>query len=188
MAGNLFDLNDATVLLPDLFIVDTNILIDRFLTQISNAPQSQYAANLFQRLRTESKTGLVTPTIVNEFLHHAIGLYVKQWMVKQGARGSWTIFYKNNPTISQRFQTRLEQLVALISANNILFLTPNDISLMTQGASYTDRVIELCCFYGLDTNDAVILLEAERIGVDGIVSMDRDLRNSIADFNIYTWV
>ncbi len=41
--------------------------------------------------------------------------------------------------------------------------------------------------YGLDTSDCLILMEAARLGVRSVVTMDRDLLRAQSDFDIYTW-
>jgi len=50
------------------------------------------------------------------------------------------------------------------------------------------ELIRLVGRYGLDTNDALILMEASRLGISAIVTMDRDMRRALPDFDIYTWV
>ena len=41
--------------------------------------------------------------------------------------------------------------------------------------------------YGVDTNDAVIRLEARRAGISAVATLDPDMRRAAADFDIYTW-
>lgn len=50
------------------------------------------------------------------------------------------------------------------------------------------ELVHLVGKYGLDSNDAVILMEAQRCGVADIVTVDRDLLRAPADFTIYTWL
>ena len=42
--------------------------------------------------------------------------------------------------------------------------------------------------YGIDTNEALILMEASRLGVRSIVTMDGELLRARADFDILTWL
>ncbi len=194
MAGSLFNLFDPSILLPRYFIIDTNVIVERLLAAVSasvrrpDPGQVRKAANLFQRLQVEQKTGLVTPIVYSELLHIAISLYIKQEMALQGQKGRWTDFYKANPTFSRVFQPHLTQLIAMIQTNGLAFVPPNRFRHLDASIQFDQHLIDLCCTYGLDTHDAGILFEAERLGVDSIVSMDGDLQHATADFNIYTWI
>lgn len=41
--------------------------------------------------------------------------------------------------------------------------------------------------YGVDSHDALILMETRRMGINDIVTMDADMRRASLDFNLYTW-
>lgn len=195
MAGNVFDLSDSNVRLPQLFIVDTNIVAERLLASIMvslsgyNATQAQCAGDLFQRLDNENKVGLITPIIYGEFMHLAIKVNYQQYVIDQGSKNeSWTRRYKTNPDFIQTLRSDLKSLRFLLSVNRLRFMGPDDLGPVNQNTPYDHRLIELCCTYSLDTQDAGILLEAERLGVRSIVTMDADLRRAQSDFDIYTWL
>lgn len=60
---------------------------------------------------------------------------------------------------------------------------------MTQppGRHYAEELIDRMTDYGLDSSDTLMLMEARRLGIDGIVSMDTDMQRALADFDVYTW-
>jgi predicted nucleic acid-binding protein len=91
-------------------------------------------------------------------------------------------------TILQTFLPDLEQLRWLLIASGLLFLAPDDLGPIVSGRSYHEELIHLVGTYGLDSNDALLLMEARRSGVTDVVTLDADLRRAQADFNIYTWL
>lgn len=73
-------------------------------------------------------------------------------------------------------------------AANIAFADPSDLDPISSGQRYDRELLDLVVRYGLDTSDATILMEAMRIGVQSIVSFDRDMQRALTDFDIYTWL
>lgn len=90
--------------------------------------------------------------------------------------------------ILQNLLPKLEQLGQLLITSGLLLLTPDELGPITSGRTYDEELVHLVGTYGLDSNDALILMEAQRYGVIDIVTLDADLRRAQADFNIYTWL
>ena len=170
------------------------LLCERFLKSLipalsqPEAAKAQQAVDLFQRLEDEDAIGLVTPTIYGELLHVAIKLFYQQLAMSQKPKPSWMSLYKSNPWFLQTLQSDLEQLRTILINSRLMFVAPEELGKIDAGTTYDIRLIELCCAYALDTSDAGILLEAERLGIDSIVTMDSDLLRARADFDIYTWI
>lgn len=74
-----------------------------------------------------------------------------------------------------------------LSTNGLLFIAPDDLGPISSGRAYDEELIHLVGTYGLDSNDASILMEAQRYGVTDIITLDADLQRAQADFTIYTW-
>jgi predicted nucleic acid-binding protein len=154
-----------------------------------NATQARYASDLFKRLEIENKFGLITPTVYSELMHLAIKLHYQRLGAARGLKhGGWLRLYKADPSFIQTLQPNLEELRFLLSTNRITFLSPDDLGPINPNTTFDYRLIELCWTYSLDTQDAGILFEAERLGVDNIVTMDSDLQRAQSGFNIYTWL
>jgi predicted nucleic acid-binding protein len=75
-------------------------------------------------------------------------------------------------------------------ANNVVIAGPEDLDFVTYPTAlpFRDELLDRMVRYGLDTSDTMIVLEAERLGLDGIVTMDRDMRRAVVDFDIFTWI
>ena len=73
-------------------------------------------------------------------------------------------------------------------ANGLLLVAPDGLGPIPSGRAYDEELVHLVGTYGLDSGDAVILMEAQRYGVTDIVTLDKDLRRAQADFTVYTWL
>jgi hypothetical protein len=105
-----------------------------------------------------------------------------------GTDGLWLTLYKQDETILQAFLPDLERLRQLLIANGLLFLSPDELGPIVSGRSYDEELLNLVGTYGLDSGDAVILMEAQRYGVTDVITLDADFQRARADFTIHTWL
>jgi predicted nucleic acid-binding protein len=73
-------------------------------------------------------------------------------------------------------------------ANGIQFLDLDELNPIASGNTSDQELIEVMCRYGLDSADAMILSEAQRIPVLEIATLDADMLRAQAGFTIYTWL
>ena len=90
MAGSVFDFSNAANPLPDVFVVDTNIVAERLLDPVlamlpdRNLVHARRANEFFVRLDNEKRSGLVTQTVFSELVHLAIKFSYQQDAVARG--------------------------------------------------------------------------------------------------------
>lgn len=202
MPGSVVDLSPGIVPLPDPIVVDTNILVERLLAAFlgalptANAVQAQRANQFFLDLAARRGTGIVTPTIFTELVHIAIQFKYRQELLTRGNAlrqmhgplRDWKDLYKRDPTILQAYALDLELLRRLLIANDLLFIDPDELGATPFGRGHDEELVALVGTYGLDSNDASILLEAQRCGVNAIITLGGDLKRGQSDFDIYTWL
>jgi len=204
MPGNVVDLSIAGSVFPDPIVVDTNLIVEHLIVPyIPLLPASPAKSNaqkagwFFHTLIATNGTGIVTPVVFAELVHVAVRFRYNQARLGLGSGAvqrygqvisSWLDLYKQDETILQAFRPDLEQLRRLLVANGLLFLSPEDLGPIASGRSFDEELVHLVCTYGLDSNDATLLMEAQRYGVTAIASLDVDLLRAQADFNIYTWL
>lgn len=205
MPGSVVNLSVPGYQLPDLIAVDTNLIVERLIVSfpsVTSIPprtivNAQRTNQFFQDLIASNGTGIVTPTAFNEFIHVAIKLeYDKQRLLLSPSTRqmysrpikNWHDLYKQDPTILRAFQSDLTRLRRFFTANGLLFVMPNELGSIASGRTYDEELIYLVGTYGLDSNDAVILMEAQRYRVPDVISLDADLQRAQADFNIYSWL
>jgi predicted nucleic acid-binding protein len=204
MPGSVVDLSVAGSGFPDPIVVDTNLIVEHLVVPyIPILPASpvtvnaQRAGAFFRALIAGNGTGIVTPMAFAEFVHAAVKIKYRQERLRIGPGSQnrygrpisdWLALYKQDAAILQTFLPDLEQLRRLLIANGLLFIAPEDLGPIASGRNHDEELVHLVGTYGLDSSDALILMEAQRYGVTDIVSLDADLQRARADFNIYTWL
>ena len=204
MPGSVVDLSALGAKVPSPIVVDTNLIVEWLVVpMLGVAPSSptvagtQHASQFFSELSASRGTGIVTPTVFTELVHVAIEFRYKQELSRINAMArqgngprikSWRRLYKQDASILQAFQGDLQRLRSLLVASGLLFLEQSGLGPIPSGREYDEELVHLVGTYGLDSNDAAILMEARRSGVTAIVSLDADMRRARADFDIYTWL
>ncbi len=195
MPGRVIDLSIPGIAIPDPIVVDTNMLVERLIVPFFGsltAEMSEEAARVdgfFQDLVQTNGTGLVTPTVYNEFVHVAIKFRYRQELLDRGVNpNAWTRLYKREPSILRSFGTTLDYLRRLMIANGLLMVAPEDLGPVRAERRFDEELINLVRTYGLDSHDALILMETRRMGISEIVTLDSDMIRASPDFNIYTWM
>jgi predicted nucleic acid-binding protein len=204
MTGKVVDLNAPGVSLPARMVVDANLVAEYLVAPVvpldATAPRSINARRadwFFTNLSAANGLGIVTPTVFAEVVHVAIKTRYKQQRRRLGSTAStvygrsvsnWLDLYKLDPTILQAFLPELRHVQRLLTASGLLFIAPEDLGPIGSGRTHDDELVHLVGAYGLDSGDASILLEAQRLGVRDIITLDADLRRAQADFTIHTWL
>jgi predicted nucleic acid-binding protein len=200
MTGRLVDLSEPGATLPDLIILDSNVIATLLEPTYQAQPRRElfHAAALMQALQRSGRQAILTPTAYGEVIHAAIKvMYVRVRVPQRAALAahygrpigfSWLNLYKIDPTILQAQADVLEEWRERLLARNIVLLDPSELGPIPSGQRYDRELLDLVVRYGLDTSDATILLEAMRIGVHSLVSFDRDMQRAVADFDVYTWL
>lgn len=204
MPGSIVDLAQPGRQLPTVVVVDTSLLVERLLASyFDDLPPSPVVVNaertrwFFQTLTGVGGVGLVTPTAFAEFVHAAIRSRYKAERQRLGPAivqrfgrpaADWLALYKLDQAILHDFLPELQELSRRLIANGLLIVAPDDFRPLAAGRSHHEELVRIVARYGLDSGDASILLEAQRVGVTDIVTLDADLRRAQADFTIYTWL
>jgi predicted nucleic acid-binding protein len=201
MSGNLVDLSQPGVALPDAIAVDTNVVI-AYLRQPfpEELPQNVARATaFFGQIHENDLTCVLTPTVFSEVLHALVQKTYRR--LTRGNRAAlsasygvqidgWSDLLKVHPAPLQALEHDFTALRAGLIANGIAIIGQEDLDFVAYppSAHSSQELIDRMVRYGMDSSDAVITMEASRLGIDAIVSMDRDMQRALPDFNIYTWL
>ncbi len=206
MAGSILDLSFPGILLPLTIIIDSNLIVARFLRSYyytTHPLEAERAGQFFRLLSSSNGVGLVTSTVANEVFHlvlkakyraelpnyqTALSARFPALPTRQRARKfDWLDLYKLTPTIAQDLEDDLLALRRRLLDTGLLFVQPSDLAPLPLNRTLEEETIALMTRYGLDSNDAAILSDAQRAGATAIATLDRDLQRAQADFDIYTW-
>jgi predicted nucleic acid-binding protein len=201
MGGRLVDLSEAPHQIPTDLAVDTSVVVARFQSFFPKSlpHQARQAASFFGWLRNVGIRVVLPPTAYQELLHLAIRYHYESHLrtrrenlaAQFGTRQiSWRDLYKHDPSILQNFAPNLAHLREGLIANNITIAGPEEMDSPQAvfGQRFRDMLIRFMVTYGLDSGDSSILLEAQCLGLNAIVTMDQDLHHALPDSDIYTWL
>ena len=198
--GSVIDLSVPGAQMVDPVVLDANVVVARFLSsypgQLRSGPPR--AAQFFRSLIANNRFGFVTPTAFNEVIHAAIRAKYQQEVASPRPalvaaygtrrRYSWLDLYKIDPSILPRYTTVLDQLRRRLVSQNVVVAGPDRLGPIPSGLAYDQEIVLLVGRYGLDTSDAAILLEAQRLGISALVTLDPDMQQAQVDFDVYTWL
>ena len=198
MSGKIINVADPGAHLPSTVVVDTSLVVSRLLTdQDRQHPLAAVrSAAFFALLMEDARQAIITPTAYSEVLHISIRIRYQQELrlncqgitARYGARiTSGTELYKRDMSILKRHTDELERLRLALLANNFVLTAPEDLGPISSGRRYDAELVRLIGRYGLDTNDALILMEVSRLSISAIVTMDRDMERALPDFDVYLW-
>jgi len=199
MNGSVFDHSQPNVMWPDPIVVDSNMVVANFqhFYPGQDHRRVERARAFFQRLLHDGQQGVLTPTAFSAVVHVAVRKTYEQLVRGHRAElrrrydaqvDGWRDVYKQDPVPLQQLAHDLNELRESLVPYNLAIADLNDLggSVIPDSRHSSEELIERMTRYGLDSSDAMITIEASRLGIGAIVSMDRDMRRAVPDFDIYT--
>ena len=186
----VYDLSDPSVPLPPQIVMDTSLLLA--LRPADDNPRTS-AARAFVRRMEERIADLALvawlPLSVVQECYHVIlanGLR-KAWeaMDPVGRPPNWLSAYKKRPELLKRCLPELARFRELLAAIPLTPVHPEDLAASPAAEPLEARMRHFISRYHLLPQDALILAEAERLGVAAVATLDREWRRATA-FDVYT--
>jgi predicted nucleic acid-binding protein len=181
MAALLRDLRDPNVGLPEFSILDTTILLK--LIQPTGAAVKDFMARLTQQA-LRGKAMILVPILVMEESYFKL----IQWHYKsKGYTTDWhNDGYKAHPELLTAFVRQLDAFTQTIVNLPAEITGPDDLKI---GAKVTSKrlhemMLENIGRYRLLPKDAYIVAEAQRLGINQLVTLDSDY-DRLDGFTVY---
>jgi predicted nucleic acid-binding protein len=200
MPGSVHDLALPNTKHPGEVVVDTNLVIARFLgpTLQNTSPQAAHNATwFFNQVALGTTVAFVPPTALEEFLHKLIlGKFaadvpnfqqILRAKFPNKRNHNWRDLQKARPQLLRRYAQDLSAVVTQMVIFGLFMVQPWEINELV-GTTWEDELVRRIKRYQTDVNDTHILLDAERMGISNVVTFDSDLRRARKDFVIYTWL
>jgi predicted nucleic acid-binding protein len=199
LAGSLVDLTDPMITLPSLVVVDANVIVERLSASFGNQAHhlnGPRARNFFSRLATDGSTGIVTPSIQVELAHLLVKFTYRTHLQRNrsaltrqfGPLSSWVDLYKHDRSILRGMGAVFEQLTRLLTASGLYLLDPSELDPLPAHEPLHVALPNVMCRHGLDSTDAMILIEARRASIAAIATFDGDLIQARTEYDIHTWL
>lgn len=186
----LHDLSDPTIALPSQLVVDTSLLLA--LRPGDDNPHAAAAQAFVRRLGEriaayELVVWLPLP-VLQECYHIILANGLRRtWerMDPASRPPNWLKAYKDQPALLETCLPDLTRFRELLAAIPLTPVQPEDLATPVSVGPLEERMRHLITVYHLLAQDALILAEAERLGVSAIATLDRDWRR-VTVFDVYT--
>ena len=186
----LFDLADPATPLPTQLVLDTSLLLA--CRRGDDNPHATAAKKLIGRLGQQiidyqMIVWLLIP-VLQECYHIILSRSLRRsWekLAPQSRRPNWLVAYKHQPALLAAGFADMASFDEILAAIPLTPAQPGDLAALPSKSSLEERTRHFITTYYLLPQDALILAEAERLGVTAIATLDSDWRR-VAEFDIYT--
>jgi predicted nucleic acid-binding protein len=186
----LYDLSDPAVPLPPQLVVDTSLLLS--LRPGDDNPHAAAARTFIRRMGERIaayELAAWLPVPVLQECYHVImanGLRRTWETLDPTTRPpNWLKAYKDYPDLLKPCLPELSRFRDLLAAIPLTPVRPEDLAASGLDELLEDRMHYFITAYHLLSQDALILAEAERLGVTAVATLDQDWRR-VVQFDVYT--
>ncbi len=186
----VYDIADPHIPLPAQLVVDTSLLLA--LRSGDDNPQAPLAREFIRRLRQQIlayRTVAWLPISVRQECYHVILAnrlrYMWEKMDPATRPPNWLVMYKRQPELLTAGFPDLLEFDRILATIPLTPVQPEDLALSAEREPLEERLryyITTCC---LLPQDALILAEAERLGVQAVATLDQDWQR-LTTFDVYT--
>lgn len=186
----LYDLSDQNIALPEQFVPDSSLLLA--LRHGDDNPNALAAYRFIERLGQEIaafKTIVWLPTsVLQECYHIILSRSLRRAWAEMPAKTrppNWLMAYKQQPDLLITGLADLDTFDQILAAIPVTPVNPDMLKPERSSSLLGERMRHYITSYYLLPQDALILAEAERIGVRAVATLDSDWRR-VTEFDIYT--
>ena len=181
---------DPALPLPQQIVVDTSLLLA--LRPTDDNPYVSVARSFVRRMQAhiaayEMIAWLPLP-VLQECWHIILANGLRRtWegMPASSRAPNWLKAYKDQPDLLRPLLPDLSRFSDLLSAIPLTPVRLEDLALHGGTESLGKRLFDLITAYHLLPQDALILAQAERLGVNHVATLDREWRRATS-FEVYT--
>jgi predicted nucleic acid-binding protein len=175
---------------PAQLVIDSSLLLA--LRKGDDNPRAaaahRFIGSLGQQVLARQAVAWLLPSVLQECYHVILSRAIRRaWEVLPSATrpANWLAAYKHQPELLATGFADLTDFDAILAAIPITPAQPRDLDTVHVSQTLTERMRYFITTYNLLPQDALILAEAERLGVSAIATLDSDWRR-VAEFDIYT--
>jgi predicted nucleic acid-binding protein len=186
----LYDIGDPALPLPPQLVIDTSLLLA--LRPADDNPHATIAHTFIRRVSqqvADYETVAWLPLPVLQECYHIIlsnGLRRAWEAMEPTARPpNWLRAYKEKPDLLQAHVPELVRFRDFLAAIPLTPIHPSDLAASTIAEPLDERLLHFIRTYRLLPQDALILAQAERLGVFAVATLDQDWQRA-GQFDVYT--
>jgi predicted nucleic acid-binding protein len=186
----LYDLADPALTLPPQLVLDSSLLLA--LRPGDDNPNALTVQGFVRRLRQQiaayQMVAWLPRPVLQECYHVILANSLRRaWAaIDPVARPpNWLVMYKREPKLLEVGFVALAEFEEILSTIPLTLAQPEDLVISVDAKPLEERLRYFITAYYLLPQDAMILSEAERLGVMAVATLDLDWRRATA-FDIYT--
>lgn len=186
----LYDLSDPTIPLPSQLVVDTSLLLA--LRPGDDNPHAMavqaFVRRLGERIAAYELVAWLSLTVLQECYHIILANGLRRaWegMDPANRPPNWLKAYKDQPALLETCLPDLIRFCELLAAIPLTPVQPEDLVTQAAAGPLEERMRHFIISHHLLAQDALILAEAERLGVSAVATLDRDWQR-LTSFDVYT--
>lgn len=186
----LYDFTDPAIPLPSQIVVDSSLLL-----AIRSGDDNPYrlavrsfVGRLRERIAAYQMVVWLPMPVLQECYHVILANSLRRtWaaMDPLDRPPSWLVMYKRQPEWLRVAFPELVEFRRILAAIPLTPVQPEDLAAPGGRIPLEDRLHYFITAYLLLPQDALILAEAERLGVTAVATLDRDWWR-VAEFDVYT--
>lgn len=186
----LYDLADSDTPLPQQLVIDSSLLLA--LRPGDDNPYAVTAQAFVRRLRLSiaafELVAWAPLPVVRECYHILLAYHLQRtWKSLDPAARlpNWLAMYKRQPELLRSGFADIARFDDLLAAIPLTVVQPEDLEDRDVPGTLPERLRHFVTTYHLLPQDAMILAEAERLGVKAVATLDSDWRR-VTEFDVYT--
>lgn len=188
----LYDLADPALPLPPQLVLDSSLLLT--LRPGDDNPNVAAARAFIRRLRPQiaalQVVAWVPMPVLQECFHVILANRLRRtWeaLALPARPPNWLMMYKRQPELLKAGLSELAEFMEILVTIPLTLAQPEDLVSSSSVAPLEERLHYFISAYCLLPQDAMILTEAERLGVTAVATLDSDWHR-VTEFDIYTVV
>lgn len=175
---------------PSQLVIDSSLLLAlrKGDDNRSAAAAHRFIGSLGQQVLDRQTVAWLLPSVLQECYHVILSRAIRRaWEALPSATrpASWLAAYKHQPELLAIGFGDLTSFDAILAAIPMTPAQPGDLDTVDVPQTLAERLRYYIITYNLLPQDALILAEAERLGVSAVATLDSDWRR-VAEFDIYT--
>ncbi len=186
----IYDLTDPSVPLPPQLVLDSSLLLA--LRPGDDNPHALAVQGFVRRLREQIAAyqmvvWLLLP-VLQECYHIILANSLRRtWAAMDPAvrPANWLAMYKRQPELLKVGFPDLTEFGEIVATIPLTPVQPEDLTTSVGAEPLEERLLYFMTTYHLLSQDALILAEAERLGVSAVATLDQDWQR-VAVFDVYT--
>ena len=179
MSATLINIDDPNIQFPEFIVLDASIVLE-LRPRPSRHKYHNSAVNFFRRLQPLAINGQVMPLLpllaLEECYFKICQAIILNFIANNKIQDKWHKYYKQNPQIIQNSIQDLQTFYNILRTFPIVIVEPEDLAVLPIGTKprLADKMKDFINEYLILPKDATILGNAERLGIDTVVTLDSD--------------